>query len=60
MSLATKPKDPPKNAVKPPKKVSTVKVRGANSKTGEILNNKKIPAVTSVAACRSAETGVGN
>lgn len=32
---------------------------GLYSNIGEDLNNKYIPAVTSVAACSKAETGVG-
>lgn len=59
MSFATSPKLPPKKAVAPPKAVSRVRVAGANSNTGDNFNNKYIPAVTSVAACSNADTGVG-
>ena len=60
MSLATRPKLPPKKAVAPPSIVKKVKVVGAYSNIGEILNNKNTPAVTRVAACSKADTGVGN
>ena len=59
MSLATKPKLPPKKAVAPPNIVKKVKVVVAYSNIGEILSNKNTPAVTRVAACSNAETGVG-
>lgn len=37
----------------------TNKASGLYSNIGELLNNKYIPAVTSVAACNNALTGVG-
>jgi hypothetical protein len=48
-----------KNAVKPPINKIKNNVNGANSKIGEHLIIKKTPAVTKVAACIKAETGVG-
>ena len=42
-----------------PIKVIINKALPLNSKIGDILINKYIPAVTSVAACNKALTGVG-
>lgn len=58
-SLATRPQVAPKNAVDAPIKVITNKAVGLNSKIGDDLRSKYIPAVTRVAACNKAETGVG-
>jgi hypothetical protein len=46
-------------AVVAPINVITSKAVGLYSNIGEHLNNKYKPAVTSVAACNNAETGVG-
>ena len=48
-----------KKAVKAPMKVIKFKIKGEYSNVGLHLIIKKIPAVTIVAACISAETGVG-
>ena len=48
-----------KKAVAPPTMVTTVSASGANSKTGDMRQTRKTPAVTMVAAWISAETGVG-
>lgn len=58
-SLLTKPTLAPKKAVDAPSKVITSKAVGLYSNIGEDLNSKYIPAVTRVAACNKAETGVG-
>jgi len=58
-SLLTNPTVAPKNAVVAPIKVITNKAVGLNSNIGEDLNSRYIPAVTKVAACNKAETGVG-
>ena len=59
-SLATSPAVAAKNAVDAPTIVIINNAVGLYSNIGEHLNNKQIPAVTSVAACNKAETGVGN
>ena len=59
-SLATKPLVAPMKAVVAPTIVITIKAVELYSKIGEHLNNKYNPAVTRVAACNKAETGVGN
>ena len=46
-------------AVVAPINVITSKAVGLYSNIGEHLNNKYKPAVTRVAACNKAETGVG-
>jgi hypothetical protein len=48
-----------KNAVSAPINVINVKIVGAYSNNGEHLITRKTPAVTIVAACIKAETGVG-
>ena len=48
-----------KKAVIAPKIVITDNTKGEYSKIGEQRANKKTPAVTIVAACSKAETGVG-
>ena len=48
-----------KNEVNPPISKIKNKTDGVNSNKGEHLIIKNTPAVTSVAACISAETGVG-
>ena len=58
-SFCTKPLVAAKKAVVAPTKVITNKAVGLYSKIGELLNSKYIPAVTRVAACNKAETGVG-
>ena len=58
-SFETRPTLPPTKAVVAPTNVITSKAVGLYSKIGEHLNNKYKPAVTRVAACNSAETGVG-
>lgn len=45
--------------VKPPKNKIKFNTKGAPSKRKELRIIKKIPAVTKVAACIKAETGVG-
>jgi len=57
--LLTNPTEAPKNAVVAPIKVITNKAVGLYSRIGDDLNSKYIPAVTRVAACNNAETGVG-
>ena len=47
------------NAVNEPNTINIVSVTKENSINGENLINKKTPAVTIVAACIKAETGVG-
>jgi hypothetical protein len=42
-----------------PNRVIIHNILGANSNSGEHLAIKKIPAVTIVAACINADTGVG-
>lgn len=49
----------PKNAVKAPQKSKAFSIFGENSKKIEQRTIRKTPAVTSVAACIRAETGVG-
>lgn len=48
-----------KKAVIAPANVKITRTSGASSKRGEHLTIKKTPAVTSVAACIKADTGVG-
>ena len=48
-----------KNAVNAPNKVIKYSINGVNSIKGEKRINRKTPAVTIVAACIKAETGVG-
>jgi len=48
-----------KNAVTPPTIKIINKIYGENSNKGEQRITKNTPAVTNVAACISAETGVG-
>jgi len=49
----------PQKDVKPPTNVTNNKLSTLNSNKGEQRVTRKIPAVTSVAACIKAETGVG-
>jgi len=58
-SFPNKPHVPAKKAVVDPMITITNKASGLYSNIGELLNNKYIPAVTSVAACNNALTGVG-
>ena len=58
-SLDTNPLVAPMNAVVAPTNVITNKAVGLYSNIGEHLNNKYNPAVTRVAACNKADTGVG-
>jgi hypothetical protein len=58
-SFCNNPQVAAKKAVLDPIKVIINKTLPLNSKIGEILINKYIPAVTSVAACNKALTGVG-
>jgi hypothetical protein len=48
-----------KKVVRAPTHAINCKIVGTNSKKNEHLIIKKIPAVTMVAACISADTGVG-
>ena len=57
--MATVKRKAAKKAVKDPTKVIKIKTEGVYSKRGEHLIIRKIPAVTIVAACIRAETGVG-
>jgi len=50
---------PANNAVIPPNKTNKTKQNSENSKIIEDLITKKTPAVTIVAACNKALTGVG-
>lgn len=59
MSFWAIPVVAPKNAVIAPTKTIKVRIAGAYSKIGEHLIIKNTPAVTIVAACNKAETGVG-
>ena len=59
ISDSTTPQHPANIAVKAPIKVKNDRQLGEYSKSGEHLITKKIPAVTFVAACINAETGVG-
>ena len=59
ISFCTNPDVAAKNAVKDPTKTITISDNGLYSNNHDDLNNKYIPAVTSVAACSNAETGVG-
>ena len=58
-SFATRPQLAPKNAVDAPIKVIINKAVGLYSKMGDDLRSIYIPAVTKVAACSKALTGVG-
>ena len=58
-SFWTRPTVPAKNAVNAPKNATINKVELLNSNNIEHRIIKKTPAVTKVAACISAETGVG-
>jgi len=58
-SFCTKPQVAAKNAVVAPIKVITNNAVELYSNIGEDLTNKYKPAVTSVAACNRALTGVG-
>ena len=58
-SFWTKPEDAAKKAVKAPIKEMKAKIEGTNENIGDNLINKKTPAVTIVAACNNADTGVG-
>jgi len=49
----------PQKEVKPPTNVTNNRLSKLNSNKGEQRTTKKIPAVTRVAACINAETGVG-
>jgi hypothetical protein len=59
MSFCIKPTVAEKKAVNAPINVINVKIVGAYSNIGEHLINRKTPAVTIVAACINADTGVG-
>ena len=59
ISFKTKPQVAAKKAVDAPIKVITNRAVGLYSNIGEDLTNKYNPAVTSVAACNKALTGVG-
>ena len=59
MSFWTKPIDAAKNVVKPPKNTIRNNEIEENSNRKEHRAIKKTPAVTNVAACNKAETGVG-
>jgi len=59
MSNSTTATVAPQKEVKPPISVTNNKLSKLNSNKGEQRATKKIPAVTSVAACIKAETGVG-
>lgn len=58
-SFWTKPTLAAKNAVREPTMVTTNNIEGLFSKKYEQRIIKKTPAVTNVAACIKAETGVG-
>ena len=58
-SFCTNPEEAATKAVVEPIKVKTNNAVGLYSRIGELLNSKYIPAVTSVAACSKADTGVG-
>jgi hypothetical protein len=58
-SFCNRPQVAAINAVVEPIIVITNKAVLLNSKIGDTLINKYIPAVTSVAACNKALTGVG-
>ena len=58
-SFCSKPQVAAKKAVVAPTNVINNSAVGLYSKSGEHLNSKYIPAVTSVAACSKADTGVG-
>lgn len=59
MSFCSNPVVAAKNAVNAPTHVITISVVGAYSNKGEDRSNRYTPAVTSVAAWISADTGVG-
>ena len=59
MSFCTRPIVAAKKAVMAPMSVTNCSAFGACSKIGESRATMKTPAVTMVAACISAETGVG-
>jgi hypothetical protein len=59
ISLCKNPINPAVKAVKDPKKIIKFKAKELNSKIKDNLIHKYIPAVTIVAACISADTGVG-
>ena len=59
MSFWTIPIEAPKNAVNEPIKDILIKIDEEYSKIGENLIIKKTPAVTIVAECNNADTGVG-
>ena len=59
ISFCTRPTVAAKNAVDAPMKTTNFMVSGANSMIGDIRQIKKTPAVTIVAACIKADTGVG-
>ena len=58
-SFCTNPEVAATKAVVDPIKVKITKAVGLYSKIGELLNSKYTPAVTRVAACNNALTGVG-
>ena len=58
-SLLTNPVEAATKAVVAPTRVITNKAVGLYSKIGELLSSRYNPAVTKVAACNNAETGVG-
>lgn len=59
ISFCTAPMVPDTKAVIPPQIAIKTSTRGAYSSTGEQRINKNTPAVTIVAACIRADTGVG-
>jgi len=59
-SFWTKPEDAAKKAVKAPIIEINVNVIGVRENIGDNLINKYTPAVTIVAACNKADTGVGH
>ena len=59
ISFKTKPQVAAKKAVEAPIKVITSNAVELNSNKGEERTNKYKPAVTRVAACNKALTGVG-
>jgi hypothetical protein len=58
-SFCSKPVVAAKKAVVAPKKHTTERMYGEYSNKGEHRIRRKTPAVTIVAACINAETGVG-